>query len=382
MNEARNGTYWLGLACLCALAFASTGCSTGAKLRGQSKEVKAMTQSIDQRAYRCAPRELALAKAHQEFGDYELSQGNFVRAKKHLITAETNVRLADRLSDFEECRDTSVAMVVETTPKAKIVEAAPTPTDKDGDGLLDEKDACPEQPEDFDSYQDDDGCPETDNDQDGILDESDSCPDVQEDVDGFADSDGCPEFDNDVDGIADINDGCRDQPEDYDGYQDDDGCPDTDNDGDSIADVLDQCINEAEDYDNDQDEDGCFDETRKIKITENKIELEEKIFFKLNKATILPVSYPLLDEVVDVLEKNPTIHIRIEGHTDSKGKARYNKKLSDKRATSVRTYLMNKGIDPERLESVGYGEEQPIEDNSTEAGRAANRRVEIHITKR
>lgn len=382
MNEARNGTYWLGLACLCALAFASTGCSTGAKLRGQSKEVKAMTQSIDQRAYRCAPRELALAKAHQEFGDYELSQGDFVRAKKHLMTAETNARLADRLSDFEECRDTSVAMVVETTPKAKIVEAAPTPTDKDGDGLLDEKDACPDQPEDFDSYQDEDGCPETDNDQDGILDESDSCPDVQEDVDGFADSDGCPEFDNDVDGIADINDGCRDQPEDFDGYQDDDGCPDTDNDGDSIADVLDQCINEPEDYDNDQDDDGCFDETRKIKITENKIELEEKIFFKLNKATILPVSYPLLDEVVEVLEQNSTIHIRIEGHTDSKGKARYNKKLSDKRAASVRTYLMNKGIAPERLESIGYGEEQPIEDNSTEAGRAANRRVEIHITKR
>ena len=86
------------------------------------------------------------------------------------------------------------------------------------------------------------------------------------------------------------------------------------------------------------------------------------------------------DEVASVLVENPSINIRIEGHTDSKGSDSYNLKLSRARAASVLDYLEGQGVDRSRMESVGFGEERPIEDNATETGRAANRRVEIHIT--
>ena len=355
------------------------GCTTGARLRGQAEQIKAINTEIEQRAYRCAPRELALAKSNREFGEYELSQGNFVRARQHLERAEENARQADTLSDFQECRDQRVAMVIDTTPKAKIT---PKPADRDGDGLLDEQDACPDVPEDFDGFEDEDGCPDEDNDRDGVLDEQDGCPDVPEDLDGFEDQNGCPDFDNDLDGLSDLNDSCSDQAEDFDGFQDEDGCPESDNDNDAIADVLDQCINEPEDYDDDMDEDGCPEERKSVKVEGDQIKLNEQVFFKFNKATIMPVSYALLNEVADVLRENPTIQVRIEGHTDSKGNNAYNRKLSDQRAASVVTYLTDQGIEAYRLESVGYGEERPIEDNTTEAGRAANRRVEIHITQR
>ena len=374
--------YGVSVVALAVLTSGSLGCTTTARLRGQSAEIGDLTTSIEERAYRCAPRELALAKANREFGDYELSQGNFVRAKKHLIESERNARAADLLSDFDECRDQKLAIAVDTTPKAKIVEAKPTPKDKDGDGILDEVDQCPLEPEDFDGFQDEDGCPDLDNDNDGIPDEQDACPDVPEDKDGFQDSDGCPDLDNDLDGILDINDSCPNQAEDFDGFQDEDGCPDPDNDGDGIADLLDQCPGEPETYNGFEDEDGCPDERPVVQMDGDQIKLNEQVFFKFNKSDILPVSYPLLDEVARILAQNPTIHVRIEGHTDSKGKAAYNKKLSNDRAASVRKYLINRGISAERMESVGYGAERPIEDNSTEAGRAANRRVEIHITKR
>ena len=94
------------------------------------------------------------------------------------------------------------------------------------------------------------------------------------------------------------------------------------------------------------------------------------------------VSFPICDAVVAVLEKNPTIKIRIEGHTDSRGKAGYNRKLSDKRAKAVLKYLTDKGIDTNRLTSEGFGPDTPIAPNETNEGRAKNRRVEFHITER
>ena len=367
-------------ASLAALMMCSSGCSTGPKLRAQADEIESITGSIQQRAYRCAPEELALAESNREFGDYELDQGNFVRARKHLTLAEKNARLADQLSDFDECRDAAVAMEVKTTKKAPVVEIKPTPKDRDGDGLVDEKDSCPDEPEDFDSYRDEDGCPEPDNDGDGVLDESDLCPDVAEDLDQFEDNDGCPDFDNDADGIADLNDSCKNEAEDFDGFQDEDGCPDPDNDGDAIVDLIDECPLEPEDYDNDRDSDGCPEERKFVEMDGDRIKLGQKIFFKFNKSTILVKSYPLLDEVAQVLRENPNIKIRIEGHTDSKGGDRYNKKLSEERAASVLDYLRGQGVEGMRMESIGFGEERPIEDNATETGRAANRRVEIHIT--
>src|SRR4029078_2247159 len=105
--------------------------------------------------------------------------------------------------------------------------------DRDGDGLKDDVDDCPDKPEDFDHFQDEDGCPEPDNDRDGILDEDDDCPNVPETKNGFQDEDGCPDGvkgDRDGDGILDEVDQCPDDPEDVDEFQDQDGCPDPDKD--------------------------------------------------------------------------------------------------------------------------------------------------------
>ncbi|MFN2370711.1 MAG: hypothetical protein ABR506_06075 [Candidatus Krumholzibacteriia bacterium] len=133
--------------------------------------------------------------------------------------------------------------------------------DRDGDGVRDRYDRCPGEPEDFDGFQDEDGCPDLDNDQDGIADAQDLCPDEPEDFDGHRDHDGCPDdfIDRDGDGVEDRNDQCPDEPEDLDGYADEDGCPDPDNDLDGIPDELDACPDEAETYNGVEDEDGCPD---------------------------------------------------------------------------------------------------------------------------
>ncbi len=132
--------------------------------------------------------------------------------------------------------------------------------DADGDGILDERDQCDQESEDFDGFEDSDGCPDFDNDKDDIFDEEDRCPSEAEDHDAFQDDDGCPDTDNDGDGIIDGNDQCPNHAEDFDGLDDDDGCPDADNDGDGIDDGQDQCPSEAEDRDGFQDDDGCPDE--------------------------------------------------------------------------------------------------------------------------
>jgi OOP family OmpA-OmpF porin len=132
--------------------------------------------------------------------------------------------------------------------------------DRDQDGLNDDKDACPADPEDKDGFEDDDGCPEVDNDQDNVADASDQCKEQAEDFDGFEDTDGCPETDNDKDGITDERDACKLEPETKNGFQDDDGCPDEkDTDTDGVKDTEDKCPAEAEDTDGFEDVDGCPD---------------------------------------------------------------------------------------------------------------------------
>jgi hypothetical protein len=133
--------------------------------------------------------------------------------------------------------------------------------DRDKDGIYDVNDKCPDQPEDRDSFQDQDGCPDPDNDGDTLPDAQDKCPNDPEDVDQFEDEDGCSEADNDKDGMPDINDPCPNAAEDGQGKRPQDGCPSTteDTDGDGVPDNLDKCIDELEDRDNFQDEDGCPD---------------------------------------------------------------------------------------------------------------------------
>jgi outer membrane protein OmpA-like peptidoglycan-associated protein len=370
----------LSLVLLFGYAVGLAGCAAGARVRAQAEEVEAMTERIHDRAYRCAPKEIAVAESEVAFGLYELRQGQLQEARDHVFRAERYAKLAEKRSDHDVCRAQAAPASVKKTEAVDVGEGT---HDRDADGIVDSKDECPSEAEDPDGFEDKDGCPDRDNDQDGVPDSSDECPNVAEgEDDGYRDADGCPDPDNDADGFVDAEEACPDTPEDFDGFKDDDGCPDRDNDDDGINDTLDECPGEAEDYDGDVDGDGCPETRQRVNVTKERIELNEKVHFASDKAEIQQRSFALLDEVATVLKANPNIQVRVEGHTDSRGSESYNMDLSQRRAEAVVEYLVETGLDASRLQAKGFGESRPIEDNATAEGRAANRRVEIHITER
>jgi len=108
----------------------------------------------------------------------------------------------------------------------------------------------------------------------------------------------------------------------------------------------------------------------------------EGIYFDTNKATIKDKSTPKLDEALEVLKKFPSLRIEIAGHTDDRGKDATNLKLSQDRATAVKTYFTDRGIDGGRIETRGVGETEPVQSNDTKRGRAKNRRIEFKLLKR
>jgi outer membrane protein OmpA-like peptidoglycan-associated protein len=263
----------------------------------------------------------------------------------------------------------------------------PASRDSDRDGIANKFDICVNEPEDLDEYQDDDGCPDIDNDKDDILDSDDLCMYEPEDRDGHEDLDGCPDIDNDKDGILDISDRCPDEPEVFNGFNDDDGCPDKepvkDTDGDGYDDDVDRCPKDPEDFDGIEDEDGCPEKDPVAYIDKNQIKITDKIHFETDKAVIREISFDLISSIADLLSVNPDLLlVRIEGHTDNMGDELYNIRLSQNRATSVKQFLINLGIDASRLDAAGFGEARPIDTNETEAGKAANRRVEFLIIDR
>ncbi|HUH04193.1 MAG TPA: OmpA family protein [Kofleriaceae bacterium] len=258
---------------------------------------------------------------------------------------------------------------------APVSAPAPARVDTDGDGLYDDEDECPDEAEDMDGFQDEDGCPDPDNDGDGIPDANDKCPDEAESMNGIDDTDGCPEVDTDGDGILGSRDACPDQPEDMDGFQDEDGCPDDDNDGDGVSDANDKCPTELETMNGYEDDDGCPDTVPKAvaKFTGT----VKGINFKTGSAIILASSNSTLNKVAAVMNEFSTVRFEIQGHADDKGSHEDNLTLSQERAEAVVAYLTGKGIDAARLRAKGYGETQPIADNTTKKGKAENRRVDF-----
>ena len=266
--------------------------------------------------------------------------------------------------------------------------------DTDKDGILDKIDNCPNEAEDFDNFQDEDGCPDVDNDKDGVADTVDKCPGVA----GPEANRGCPDVDTDKDGVVNRLDKCRRAPEDVDGFQDEDGCPDPDNDKDGVPDTLDKCRDVAGISENngcpdvDSDNDGIVDRLDKCpsnpgvaetqgcpltkEITKEGLVLKG-VNFQTGKAVILPNSFVILDSVVRSLRDWSEVRVEIQGHTDSRGSQTTNQLLSQQRAEAVMQYFIASGISASRLTAIGYGPDMPVSDNRTAAGRAMNRRVEL-----
>jgi len=275
---------------------------------------------------------------------------------------------------------------------------------------------CLDGPEDFDGWQDQDGCAELDNDLDGIPDPIDTCPNVAETRNGWEDLDGCPDVrpiglvdlaaldasasesgagggvasandtrDSDRDGVPDNQDACPMEAEDMDGFQDLDGCPEPDNDGDGVVDAKDLCPLQAETINDYNDHDGCPDEVPanvKVRVSERSRSLiiGDLIYFVSGTSRIDKRSDDLLQAIADILVARPDItRVGVEGHTDNVGKAAFNLKLSADRAESVKAWFVENGIAASRVETRGAGQAEPIADNHTSAGRAQNRRVEFKI---
>lgn len=247
--------------------------------------------------------------------------------------------------------------------KKKVIVVPPPPPpvviDRDGDGVLDLDDRCPDVPG-LASLQ---GCPDRDG--DGIADIDDKCPDVA----GLAKYGGCPIPDTDGDGINDELDKCP-TVKGFARYQ---GCPIPDTDGDGINDEEDKCPTRPGPASNQ----GCPVIAKEVI---DKINFAAKnVFFSTGSFKLLPKSFRSLDAVVDLLKTDSSLMIDIDGHTDSQGKPDKNQVLSENRAASVKNYLVGKGIDESRLKSTGYGDTKPIADNKTAAGRAKNRRTEMTV---
>jgi OmpA-OmpF porin, OOP family len=269
----------------------------------------------------------------------------------------------------------------------------PLNEDRDHDGIPDEVDQCPDEPEDKDGVEDTDGCIDEepkeepikvrtgDSDGDGILDVQDQCPNKAEDLDGWYDKDGCPEDDNDKDGIPDDKDACMNVAEDKDNWKDDDGCPEDDNDGDGILDGKDSCPNEPEVINAVDDDDGCPDKGSVI-VQDNNVLILEKIQFKTGSSEILPQSFPILDAVAAVLKQSPQFTLlEVQGHADARGAPQMNLKLTQDRADAVMKGLTDRGIDRQRLRAMGFGPYCPIEPGNSAAAYEKNRRVEFKIVR-
>ncbi len=257
-------------------------------------------------------------------------------------------------------------------------------TDTDGDGIYDQDDACPEEAglaifngcpdSDNDGIQDSkDDCPNTaglaefngcpDGDGDGVMDKEDKCPTVA----GLKALMGCP--DSDGDGVADGDDKCPNEA----GPAANDGCPWPDTDGDGVLDKDDMCPNDPGPVANN----GCPIQAPTAAVMKTLNDYAKTILFDTGKASIKTASEAVLVNITAILKEYPDSKFHLDGHTDSTGNAKSNQILSERRANSVRDFLIANGIGADRLTSAGFGSDKPIDSNKTRSGRKNNRRVEV-----
>ncbi|MFT3773860.1 MAG: OmpA family protein [Minicystis sp.] len=290
------------------------------------------------------------------------------------------------------------------SPKSKGVTA-----DRDGDGVADAEDQCPDQAAPREANPAKPGCPAPpDRDHDGVADDVDACPDKAGVASPDAAKNGCP-ADRDGDGVADAVDACPDAagpasedpakngcpaPKDTDGdgiVDAEDACPAIaglkssdpkqngcpgDRDGDGIRDDLDACPDVKGVPSKNPKKNGC----PRAQIADREININEQVEFDTGKATILASSDHLIEEVAGIFKDHPEItKVEVQGHTDNVGGKAPNKQLSQARADAVKKALVKRGVDAKRLVAKGYGEDKPLADNATEDGRAQNRRVQFVI---
>jgi OmpA-OmpF porin, OOP family len=279
------------------------------------------------------PSEIVLG-AHYRAGDFKLSAG-----------------LGAGFTEAYGSPDFRAILGFDWIPAIEKPKPVPVVLDRDGDGIPDGEDACPDVPGVRTNDPKTNGCPlpptPTDRDGDGILDKDDACPDVPGVKTDDPKTNGCPppppDPDRDKDGILNEVDACPDDPGPKNPDPKKNGCP--------------QAI-----------------------VKNHQIVILDQVKFATGSARILPASNGILTAVMKILVDHPEIKkVSIEGHTDNKGAAAMNKRLSGLRAASVVAWLTTKGIEAARLSSVGYGLEQPIDTNETDEGRQNNRRVEFHI---
>jgi outer membrane protein OmpA-like peptidoglycan-associated protein len=250
---------------------------------------------------------------------------------------------------------------------------APPPPDRDGDRVPDAEDACPDVPGVATNDPKTNGCP-PDRDQDEIPDAQDACPDVRGVRTNDPVTNGCAP-DRDRDGVADFEDACPDVK----GVKTSDpktnGCP-PDRDADGIPDDVDACPDQPGKADPDPKKNGC----PLVYVKSGQIRITQQVKFRFDSADLDPAGDPILEAVLQILRDHPEIKkVRVEGHTDNKGTAAYNKNLSVARARAVTGWLEKHGVARGRLTAEGFGMDRPIDTSGTEEAQRNNRRVEFHI---
>ncbi len=235
--------------------------------------------------------------------------------------------------------------------------------DRDGDGVRDDIDKCPDIP----GSARNDGCPLSDRDHDGILDEYDKCPDEW----GPITNGGCPlENDRDHDGTPDSEDACPDVP----GPKENKGCPYTsDRDGDGVPDNIDQCPNTFGPKENN----GCpFLQD----IDKEALSLAiQNLYFDTDKFAIRPPAFRRLNELAELLRKRKDWKVGIHGHADIRGNKEHNLILSKERAEAVKNYLISRGVEPKLILLEYYGDSMPTTADRDQTSLQMNRRVEMEF---